>query len=112
MEHHYFTRDNIHIDVIIIDKKDGSLREKTRGISLDALYIKSGVPGLKKNAAVELAVTVNSPPSNDIQLISGFVMRKSDGSVAIIFSEYNNEFSRTIRKKLGLPRASLIAYSE
>lgn len=112
MEHHFFTRDNTPIDVIVIDKRGGALRSKTKGISLDGLYVKSGISSLKKNAAVELAVTVNGGGSNVVYLISGFVMRKSDGSVAVIFSEYNNEFSKTIRKKLGLPRASLIAYSE
>lgn len=112
MEHHFSSGEDAYIDVIVIDKKDGALRRKTRGISLDSLFIKSGATAIKKNAAVELAVTVGSRGSNVIQLISGFVMRKSDGSLAVIFSEYNNEFSNTVRKKLSLSRASLIATSK
>ncbi|MGD8567312.1 MAG: hypothetical protein PVJ39_04455 [Gammaproteobacteria bacterium] len=112
MEYRNFSGNNGEIDVIVIDTKDGALRAKTRNIDLDKLVIKNRAYALKKNSALELAVAVKGATSNVTHIVSGFLMRKGDGSIAIVFSEYNNDFSKTIRKRLRLPRASLIAYTK
>ncbi len=99
------------IDVIVIDNKDGKLRAKTKDIDLNRLFVRNRLATPKPNSALELVVTVTGNSSNVIHMFSGFVMRKEGDNIAIIFSEYNNDFSKTIRKKLQLPRASIIAYS-
>jgi hypothetical protein len=100
------------IDVIVIDSKNGNLRSKTKRIDLDRLFVRSRLAMPKRNSALELVITVAGNAANVIHMFSGFVMRKEGDNIAIIFSEYNNDFSKTIRKKLSLPRATIIAYSK
>ncbi len=96
MEHRWNLRTPVEVSVTLNYSKLGLISAKTRDLSLGGAFIKTDSVDLGKHVMLEVMFPSKRDGAQDLVNVSGTVVRKDNGGMAIQFTDFEPQSIATL----------------